>query len=78
MFNLKNFRLTSRVYDFKVDRTEWVLQWPGQIVIAGCQTFWTTEVSESLEDGNLTEAVEHFKTQVHIMRICVMKIRVRV
>ncbi|XP_069045720.1 dynein axonemal heavy chain 1 isoform X1 [Lepisosteus oculatus] len=36
-------------------RTEWVLSWPGQVVIAGCQTFWTTEVSESLEQGDLAE-----------------------
>ncbi|XP_042561677.1 dynein axonemal heavy chain 1-like [Clupea harengus] len=34
-------------------RTEWVLSWPGQVVIAGCQTFWTTEMSESLELGDL-------------------------
>ncbi|XP_041945152.1 dynein heavy chain 1, axonemal isoform X2 [Alosa sapidissima] len=34
-------------------RTEWVLSWPGQVVIAGCQTFWTTEVSEALEQGDL-------------------------
>ncbi|KAK7127569.1 hypothetical protein R3I93_020220 [Phoxinus phoxinus] len=36
-------------------RTEWVLSWPGQVVIAGCQTFWTQEVSESLEKGDLTD-----------------------
>uniref|UniRef100_A0A8C4HI64 Dynein, axonemal, heavy chain 1 n=1 Tax=Dicentrarchus labrax TaxID=13489 RepID=A0A8C4HI64_DICLA len=34
-------------------RTEWVLSWPGQVVIAGCQVFWTTEVSEALEQGDL-------------------------
>ncbi|TTB85611.1 Dynein heavy chain 1, axonemal [Bagarius yarrelli] len=36
-------------------RTKWVLSWPGQVVIAGCQTFWTLEVSESLEKGDLAE-----------------------
>ncbi|XP_062843095.1 dynein axonemal heavy chain 1 [Trichomycterus rosablanca] len=36
-------------------RTKWVLSWPGQVVIAGCQTFWTSEVSESLEKGDLAE-----------------------
>ncbi|NXX96308.1 DYH1 protein, partial [Centropus bengalensis] len=35
-------------------RTEWVLQWPGQVVIAGCQIFWTKEVSEALEAGDLS------------------------
>uniref|UniRef100_A0A3Q3E168 Dynein, axonemal, heavy chain 1 n=1 Tax=Labrus bergylta TaxID=56723 RepID=A0A3Q3E168_9LABR len=34
-------------------RTEWVLSWPGQVVIAGCQVFWTTEVSEALEQGDM-------------------------
>ncbi|KAI7795154.1 dynein axonemal heavy chain 1 [Triplophysa rosa] len=36
-------------------RGEWVLSWPGQVVIAGCQTFWTQEVSESLEKGDLAD-----------------------
>uniref|UniRef100_A0A3B4XBH6 Dynein heavy chain hydrolytic ATP-binding dynein motor region domain-containing protein n=1 Tax=Seriola lalandi dorsalis TaxID=1841481 RepID=A0A3B4XBH6_SERLL len=34
-------------------RVEWVLSWPGQVVIAGCQVFWTAEVSEALERGDL-------------------------
>lgn len=34
-------------------RTDWVLKWPGQLVVAGCQTNWTIEVSEALEKGNL-------------------------
>ncbi|XP_067102135.1 dynein axonemal heavy chain 1 [Osmerus mordax] len=34
-------------------RTTWVLSWPGQVVIAGCQTFWTTEVSGALEQGDM-------------------------
>ncbi|NXD64149.1 DYH1 protein, partial [Eolophus roseicapillus] len=33
--------------------TTWVLQWPGQVVIAGSQIFWTKEVSEALEAGDL-------------------------
>ncbi|NWQ64257.1 DYH1 protein, partial [Neopipo cinnamomea] len=36
-------------------RTTWVLQWPGQVVIAGCQIFWTKEVSEALEAGDLSD-----------------------
>ncbi|XP_051777061.1 dynein axonemal heavy chain 1 [Erpetoichthys calabaricus] len=39
----------------KVLRTQWVLAWPGQVVIAGCQTFWTLEVSEALEKGDLED-----------------------
>ncbi|KAM4654602.1 LOW QUALITY PROTEIN: dynein axonemal heavy chain 1 [Amazona ochrocephala] len=31
----------------------WVLQWPGQVVIAGSQMFWRKDVSEALEAGDL-------------------------
>uniref|UniRef100_A0A3B4ARX1 Dynein heavy chain hydrolytic ATP-binding dynein motor region domain-containing protein n=1 Tax=Periophthalmus magnuspinnatus TaxID=409849 RepID=A0A3B4ARX1_9GOBI len=34
-------------------REKWVLSWPGQVVIAGCQVFWTAEVSEAIEKGDL-------------------------
>lgn len=36
-------------------RNEWVLQWPGQIVIAGCQTFWTAEVEKAILSSSLNE-----------------------
>uniref|UniRef100_A0A669QJL6 Dynein axonemal heavy chain 1 n=1 Tax=Phasianus colchicus TaxID=9054 RepID=A0A669QJL6_PHACC len=39
---------------FKTPRTTWVLQWPGQVTIVGCQIFWTKEVSEALESGDLS------------------------
>ena len=40
------------------------MQWPGQIVIAGCQTHWTKEVSEALEKGQLKELYVNLKMQV--------------
>ncbi|XP_071059360.1 dynein axonemal heavy chain 1-like [Pseudochaenichthys georgianus] len=49
-----NINRSLQVYP-EQPRTEWVLSWPGQVVIAGCQVFWTTEVSEALEQGDLTE-----------------------
>ena len=48
-------------------RKEWVLEWPGQVVIAGCQIFWTTEVSEALEKGELPTLYEHLLKQVNIL-----------
>uniref|UniRef100_A0A3Q3IZZ6 Dynein, axonemal, heavy chain 1 n=1 Tax=Monopterus albus TaxID=43700 RepID=A0A3Q3IZZ6_MONAL len=38
-------------------RVEWVLSWPGQVVIAGCQAFWTAEVSAALEQGDLANCL---------------------
>ncbi|XP_054451580.1 dynein axonemal heavy chain 1 [Pteronotus mesoamericanus] len=35
-------------------RTQWVLNWPGQVTIAGCQTYWTMEVAEALEASNIS------------------------
>ncbi|CAO2638238.1 Dynein axonemal heavy chain 1 [Lemmus lemmus] len=35
-------------------RTEWVLNWPGQVTIAGCQTYWTMEVAQALEADNIS------------------------
>ncbi|XP_006892361.1 PREDICTED: dynein heavy chain 1, axonemal [Elephantulus edwardii] len=35
-------------------RSVWVLSWPGQVTIAGCQTYWTMEVAEALETGDLS------------------------
>ena len=26
-----------------------LLKWPGQVVIAGCQTYWSSEVSQELD-----------------------------
>jgi len=43
---------------------EWVLKWPGQLVIAGCQTYWTAEVSEALEQGDLEGYVPTLLSQV--------------
>ncbi|XP_059176982.1 dynein axonemal heavy chain 1-like [Physella acuta] len=48
--SLKNYQ--------QIPRTEWVLKWPGQVVIAGCQTYWSSEVTAELEKGSLKE---HFK-----------------
>ncbi|KAJ3324532.1 Dynein heavy chain 1, axonemal, partial [Blyttiomyces sp. JEL0837] len=32
-------------------RTSWVLDWPGQVVLSVSQTYWTKEVSEALKTG---------------------------
>ncbi|XP_070580015.1 dynein axonemal heavy chain 1-like isoform X2 [Ptychodera flava] len=49
----------------EMPRTEWVLQWPGQIVIAGCQVFWTKMVEDAIQADKLAELLETLKDQLN-------------
>lgn len=42
---------------FQMLRTEWVLNWPGQVTIAGCQTYWTLEVAQALEASSISSSL---------------------
>lgn len=48
----------------KVERTKWSCQWPGQIVLAISQIFWTTEVEQAITDGQLEEYLLTQKNQI--------------
>lgn len=52
----------------KTPRTEWVLNWPGQVVIAGCQTYWTSEVTQSISSGELEQLYPHLLRQLDGLR----------
>ena len=41
-----------------IPRDHWVLKWPGQVVLAASSIYWTSEVTESIENGTLP--VSHF------------------
>ena len=32
-------------------REQWVLEWPGQVVLAVGQVFWTSSVVEAIQEG---------------------------
>lgn len=36
-------------------RGEWVLRWPGQVVVAGCQTAWTAGVEAAVRESQLPD-----------------------
>ena len=34
-------------------RDKWVLEWPGQVVIAASTIYWTKDVTDAIESGTL-------------------------
>ena len=38
----------------QISREQWLLNWPGQVVIAGSQVYWTREVTEAITNGGPT------------------------
>lgn len=51
-----------------------MLKWPGQVVIAGCQTFWTAEVSSILQDGDgdIADFYQNLLSQVEYVSYTVL------
>lgn len=45
-------------------RTQWVLEWPGQVVICVDNIFWTKEVTESIEKGVLADYYKNLCSQL--------------
>ncbi|KAL8563604.1 Dynein heavy chain 1, axonemal [Nucella lapillus] len=52
----------------KAARTKWVLKWPGQVVIAGCQTYWSSEITEALQNSKLSERFDILLKQLDDLR----------
>ncbi|KAG7500858.1 dynein heavy chain 3, axonemal [Solea senegalensis] len=48
----------------ELPRKEWVLQWPGQVVICASSIFWTSEVSEAINTNSLPTYVEKCNSQI--------------
>ena len=48
----------------KIPRNEWVLQYPGQIVLAASQVHWTTEVTQVSRQPSI-----HFMRNTQLLQI---------
>jgi hypothetical protein len=47
---------------FRSPRSEWLLKWPGQVVICGTCIRWTAEVCEAIENRRLSVSKVQFRT----------------
>lgn len=45
-------------------RAQWVLRWPGQVVIAGSQTAWTAGVEQAIADYRMDLYFDEMLLQV--------------
>ncbi|XP_044928668.1 dynein axonemal heavy chain 3 isoform X4 [Mustela putorius furo] len=48
----------------QVQRNQWVLQWPGQVVICVSSIFWTKEVSQALVEKTLPDFLKKSNDQI--------------
>ncbi|EDV21418.1 uncharacterized protein TRIADDRAFT_60039 [Trichoplax adhaerens] len=46
-------------------RKEWILLWPGQVVLACSQIFWTAEVSQAIEDNTIEHYLRKCTNQIN-------------
>ncbi|KAH3867072.1 hypothetical protein DPMN_030197 [Dreissena polymorpha] len=49
--SLRTVIINSKDVYPKTPRNQWVLQWPGQVVLCVSSMFWTSEVVEAMEQG---------------------------
>ncbi|KAJ8728552.1 hypothetical protein PYW07_006248 [Mythimna separata] len=56
---------------WEIPRAEWVLRWPGQVVIAGSQTAWTAGVENAIDEYRLENFFEENLMQLDSLRALV-------
>ncbi|CAI8006104.1 Dynein heavy chain 3, axonemal, partial [Geodia barretti] len=45
-------------------RVQWVVQWPGQVVLAGTSIYWTRDVAAAIRNGTLKEYLDLSNRQI--------------
>ncbi|XP_015588713.1 dynein heavy chain 3, axonemal [Cephus cinctus] len=62
--SLRDIAQDSVIAYFNTTRSEWMLTWPGQIVICASQIHWTSEVCESFEDNSTSKYLSKCSSQI--------------
>lgn len=55
----------------KCSRTDWVQKWPGQVVIAGSQVYWTMQVAQAIEQNSLKDLAVKLEQQLEDLVVLV-------
>lgn len=69
LYSLKDVIKKSLESYSNLPRTEFVIKWPGQVVICVCSVFWTAEVAESLQNNT----VEVINFSFLLFSVCAQK-----
>ena len=62
--SLKDVTLRSYEAYLGHDRVEWILSWPGQVVLCSSQMYWTMEVADSIQKGTLQSYQQKLNQQL--------------
>ena len=55
--SLKDVMIRAVTGYTQVPRTQWVIEWPGQVVIAASSIYWTADVSNAIVNGTLKVSI---------------------
>ena len=62
--SLRDIAQDSVIAYFSTEREEWILAWPGQIVLCASQIHWTSEVCESFENHSTADYLAKCSEQI--------------